>query len=54
MRDRVVVVIRGRILEADISADLAAGRFDHPNSRQLRNVSSSYNRDLLKDLSEEA
>ena len=53
MCDRVAVMNRGRILETGTSADLAAGRYDHPYSRQLWNASSGYNRDLLKDVWEE-
>jgi peptide/nickel transport system ATP-binding protein len=54
MCDRVAVMNHGRILETGTSEDLAAGNFSHPYSRQLWNASSGYNRDLLKDVWEEA
>jgi peptide/nickel transport system ATP-binding protein len=54
MCDRIAVMNRGRILEMGSSTDLADGLFSHPYSRQLRNASAGYNRDLLKDLWEEA
>jgi peptide/nickel transport system ATP-binding protein len=54
MCDRVAVMSRGRILETGSSADLAQGRFTHPYSRQLWTASSGYNRELLKDLWDDA
>lgn len=54
MCDRVAVMSRGRILETGSSAELAKGGFSHPYSRQLWNASSGYNRDLLKELWDDA